>query len=190
MSAHRILIVYGTRYGHTAKIASRIRDHLIERDLIVTLTSAEELRGSESLTAYDGVIAGSSVIVGKHAPSIVRFVRLHLDELATMPTAFFSVSASAASASPKGRADARRCLDLFLEANAWHPTHTATIAGELAYTRYNPFIRWLMRRISRKNDGPTDTSRDHDLTDWAQVERFAAEFAALLPHREPAEVGA
>jgi menaquinone-dependent protoporphyrinogen oxidase len=34
-----------------------------------------------------------------------------------------------------------------------------------------------MRRISRKEGGDTDTSRDYEYTDWAAVDRFAAEFA-------------
>ena len=42
----------------------------------------------------------------------------------------------------------------------------------------------LLKRISRRAGGPTDTSRDYEMTDWNQVVRFAAEFAASLP--EPA----
>ena len=187
MSSHRILIVYGTRYGQTAKIAARIRDLLIERDFFVNLTSADELPGSAALSGYDGVIAGSSIIAGRHTPPIERFVRLHRDELSRMPTAFFSVSASAASTSAKGQANARRCLDEFLAKVDWRPTQTATIAGAIAYTQYNPLVRWMLKRICRKNGGPTDTSRDHELTDWTQVERFATEFAALLP--QPVEAG-
>jgi len=40
----------------------------------------------------------------------------------------------------------------------------------------------MMRIIVRMAGGDTDASRDHEYTDWAAVERFAAEFE--LPLRE------
>jgi len=47
------------------------------------------------------------------------------------------------------------------------------IAGAILYTRYNWFICWAMKRIARKEGGSTDTTRDHDYTDWAQVTAYA-----------------
>ena len=54
---------------------------------------------------------------------------------------------------------------------------SASIAGAINYTRYNLLLRWYMKSASEKNGGTTDTSRDHEYTDWAQVERFASAFA-------------
>jgi menaquinone-dependent protoporphyrinogen oxidase len=51
-------------------------------------------------------------------------------------------------------------------------------AGKLAYTQYGVLTRWLMRRIAAREGGPTDTSRDHDLTDWVAVRDFALAVAA------------
>jgi menaquinone-dependent protoporphyrinogen oxidase len=59
----------------------------------------------------------------------------------------------------------------------WHPRRVELVAGALPYTRYNFLVRFVMRRISRKEGGDTDTSRDYEYTDWAAVDRFAAEFA-------------
>jgi menaquinone-dependent protoporphyrinogen IX oxidase len=39
--------------------------------------------------------------------------------------------------------------------------------------------RMLMRRIARKEGGPTDTSRDHELTNWTEVTALAIDIAAL-----------
>ncbi len=47
------------------------------------------------------------------------------------------------------------------------------IAGALKYTQYNWFIRWVMKGIARKEGGSTDTSRDHEYTDWRQVAAYA-----------------
>ena len=97
-----------------------------------------------------------------------------------MPSAFFSVSASAASRDERGRSQARACIVRFLDATGWYPPLTESIAGSIDYTRYNPLLRWWMRRICAESGGPTDTSRDHELTDWRQVDRFAISFGTLV----------
>ncbi|HZB74802.1 MAG TPA: hypothetical protein VE526_01165, partial [Solirubrobacteraceae bacterium] len=43
--------------------------------------------------------------------------------------------------------------------------------------------RVLIRLMMRKSGHPTDTSRDHDFTDWEAVERFARECAGALRRR-------
>jgi menaquinone-dependent protoporphyrinogen oxidase len=57
---------------------------------------------------------------------------------------------------------------------------TELIGGAMAYTKYGPLLRWIMKQIAKRNGGPTDTSRDHEMTDWVQVERFVDRFVALL----------
>jgi menaquinone-dependent protoporphyrinogen oxidase len=98
------------------------------------------------------------------------------------PNAFFSVCMSAAgpNANP---ATAWGYIDEFLARSGWQPDRLASFAGALPWSRYNPFIRFMMRIIVGMAGGDTDTSRDYEYTDWAAVERFAAEFE--LPLREP-----
>jgi menaquinone-dependent protoporphyrinogen oxidase len=91
------------------------------------------------------------------------------------------VSGAAGSAKPEDRARAAGFIREFLAETEWRPGMTETIGGAITYTKYNPILRWIMRRIARRDGGPTDTSRDHELTDWAQVDRFALAFAARLP---------
>jgi len=106
-----------------------------------------------------------------------------------MPTAFFSVSASAGSGEARGRADAQRVLQEFLAETHWEPDMVATIAGAMAFTKYPLLMRWLLREISRRNGGPTDTSRDHELTDWEQVCSFAEQFGRrVAPATPPTEL--
>jgi menaquinone-dependent protoporphyrinogen oxidase len=51
----------------------------------------------------------------------------------------------------------------------------------MAYTKYNPLLRWIIKRTARAAGGPTDTSRDHEVTDWAQVEHFVEAFVRRMP---------
>jgi len=174
----RILIVYGTAYGHTAKIASRLERTLVRDGLNVAVMCADTTLHID-LAEFDGVIVGSSIIRGKHRPSIDQFVTEHRQALNTLPTAFFSVSGAAASADPGERYEAQRMLQSFLTKHSWNPDLIATFGGAISYTRYSPIVRFFMKRISRKEGGPTDTTRDHELTDWARVDDFAEHFARV-----------
>jgi menaquinone-dependent protoporphyrinogen oxidase len=67
-----------------------------------------------------------------------------------------------------------------LDKTDWKPRWTATFSGALRYTRYGAVTRWIMKMISRHTGGPTDTSRDHEFTDWDAVDRFAERLTAEL----------
>lgn len=181
MSSRRILIAYATSYGQTAKIAGRMADLLMASGEAVTLVNAgnhpRDIRAGE----FDGVIIGGSIIGGRHQRALVRFVRAHRALLNALPSAFFSVSGSAASQLETERAKARQLVHAFLDLTGWHPALTETIGGAMAYTKYNRFLRWVVKRASRAAGGPTDTSRDHEVTDWSQVERFVQAFVQTVP---------
>jgi menaquinone-dependent protoporphyrinogen oxidase len=172
-----LLIVFGTTYGQTAKIAARMRDALTGWGCRVTLSRVGDL-GAVDLGAYDGVIVGASIIGGKHQRAVLDFVRRNVAALNAMPSAFFSVSGSAASSDPKQRQEARALLDAFLARTGWVPQRSETIGGAIAFTKYPFILRFVMKLISKRNGGPTDTTRDHEMTDWAQVDRFARDFEA------------
>jgi menaquinone-dependent protoporphyrinogen oxidase len=65
-------------------------------------------------------------------------------------------------------------IDGFVKEAGWRPARVFPVAGALLYTRHNLLLRFVMKCIARRAGGPTDTSRDHDMTDWRAVDRFAA----------------
>ena len=188
MGTPRILIVYASSYGQTAKIARRMSDMLRDRGLEVTVENAREPSGVR-LADFDGVIVGASLIARGHQPAVRDFIRASIATLNGVPSAFFSVCASAGSRFPANREAAVRLRDAFLGQMGWEPDLRASIAGAINFTRYNFLLRWYMKRASAMNGGSTDTSRDHEYTDWEQVDRFAADFAGMLA-RTPEEVPA
>lgn len=186
MTPRHILIAYATGHGQTAKVARAIADRLMEAGDAVTLVRADELPHHRDLPRgmtpadFDAVVVGASVHFGRHQRAVHDFVRAHRDALARVPGAFFSVSGAAADPSSGGQAEARRYVDEFTSRTGWRPERTETIAGAMSYTQYSPVMRWVLRGISRRRGGPTDASRDHEMTDWAQVGRFADAIAARL----------
>jgi menaquinone-dependent protoporphyrinogen oxidase len=183
MSSRRILVVYATSYGQTAEIARRMADQLIASGEAVTFVNAGNHPRDLHAAEFDGVIIGGSIIGGRHQRALVRFVRDHRAVLNATPSAFFSVSGSAASPLETERAKARQFVDQFLDTTGWHPALTETVGGAMAYTKYNPFLRWIIKRAAKAAGGPTDTSRDHEMTDWARVERFVQAFVRIVPVR-------
>lgn len=183
----RILIVYGTSYGQTARVARFVADALTESGETVTLVDAAELgRRCElprGLTPrdFDGAIVAASVLYGRHQKSVRRFVGVHHEGLNAVPSAFVSVSGSAASRDVAKFAEARKVADDFVRTTGWRPAFVECVAGAMAYSKYSPLVRWMMRRIAAGQGGPTDATRDHEMTDWAQVRRFAEAFAAAVP---------
>lgn len=162
----RLLIVYGTTEGHTRKVAERIagavRAHGHLADVLDTATDPAPAEPDE----YDGVVVAASLHYRRHQPAIVRFVRGSLHALQRLPTALFSVSLSAARHDPAHRAAARKCVNDFLDETGWRPDRTFLVAGALPYSRYGFLKRQVMRWISRREGGDTDTSRDYEYTDW------------------------
>ena len=141
------------------------------------------------LCDYDGAIVAASIHFGKHEKEMIRFVQQHRDSLAALPCAFLSVSGSEASAelasvSPKQRAHAaaevQRMLERFFGATQWRPEHTLPVAGAVLYTKYNFLLRFVMKSIAKKNGGSTDTSIDHEYTNWNKLDQFVESFVAQL----------
>lgn len=180
MPALRILIVYGTHHGQTALIAQRIAELLRESGSTATVVNGHNPPRDVDPASFDGVIVGGSIQYNRHQRFLRDYVRSHRDALNAMPSAFFSVSGAGAGRSPEQRAKATGYVADFLRDTGWHPAATAAIGGAMAYTKYNPFLRWMLKRIAAREGAPTDTSRDHSFTDWAQVEQFATAFAATI----------
>jgi len=177
----KVLMVYGTTEGQTAKIAQHIADAGRRLGHGVDVVHAPELDEDQAESgAYDGAIVGASVHEGHYQKAVKQFVEGHREWLAARPSAFFSVSMAAASQSPEELAEIERIMAAFAAETGWTPTTTESIAGALKYTEYNWLKRMIMKQISKQHGGETDTSRDYEYTDWKQVDGFAERFFGSL----------
>ena len=79
-----------------------------------------------------------------------------------------------------------RLVQQFIDATGLDPEMVGLFAGALAYTRYGWLKRAVMKRIVASEGGNTDTSRDHEYTDWDAVDDFAADVYALAAARAAA----
>jgi menaquinone-dependent protoporphyrinogen oxidase len=178
MTMTTILIAYATSEGQTRKIAEwlherfRMAGHRVQT---VDVAAAEQ---SRELGPVDAAVVAGSVHVGQHAPELVRFARERRVLLESVPNALLSVSLAAAD--PAKRADVDTYLKGFFDTAVWVPKAVVPVAGALRYSQYGFFKRLLVRWKAGQAGLPTDTSQDHELTDWSALGRFADAFLASI----------
>jgi menaquinone-dependent protoporphyrinogen oxidase len=174
MTSFRVLIIFASSHGQTAKIAEAIAQRLRERGADVDVCDAHA-RDVPSPDDYDVVGLGSHVRHGKHDPVIHRYIDRHLSSLQARQNFFFSVSLTA-SDKPYLPDPGGYIYDTTY-ATAFRADSSVAFAGALPYRHYNPILRLLMKLRSSRHGHPIDTTRDHVFTDWAQVRRFADSIA-------------
>lgn len=182
----RILILHASHFGRTLAIANRIAHRLRELHHHVDVVDAnvDPLRAVPR--AYDAVIAGSRVELGRFAAGVVDYLREFRAMLEAMPTAFFSVSMAASDAAVQGvGCDAGNYNATLFHDLGWHPDLSAGFAGGLPYRRYGWILRHVMKAISRSAGHTTDTTRDHVFTDDTAVDAFADRVDAMLAIPRP-----
>jgi menaquinone-dependent protoporphyrinogen oxidase len=177
MAASRILVVFHSAEGQTAQIAAHLADVMQGDDAVVETSTAE---AGPDPAGFDGVVLGDSIHVGEHSKELTAYIERHVAALNAMPAALFQVSLTSADDSPDSAAEAGALVAKLLDATGFDPDIVARFAGALAYTRYGWMKRRLMHQIMRKSGGETDTSRDHEYTDWAAVEQFGRDVAAYV----------
>jgi menaquinone-dependent protoporphyrinogen oxidase len=179
-------LFYATREGHTRRVVERIAADLRAAGTDVDVVDLRRQRHVD-MAGYTSACVAAPVHLGRHERAAVDFVKAHRAELERLSAAFISVSLSEAGVEDTRRpetdrrqsaADVQRMIDEFIKVTGWRPARVFPVAGALAFTRYNPLVRFVMKRIARKAGSPTDTSRNHELTDWAAVDRFAGELVA------------
>jgi menaquinone-dependent protoporphyrinogen oxidase len=159
----RVLILYGTSEGQTAKIAREMRRALESAGLEVTTANADVMDPRPS--AFDGI----------YQKCVRQWVRAHAAEFGARPAVFVSVCLGVLQKDPRVKADLAAIVGRFAAETGWTP-RAKHVAGALLYRRYNFFIRWVMKRMAARAGGDTDTSRDYEYTDWADVRAFADGF--------------
>jgi menaquinone-dependent protoporphyrinogen oxidase len=180
-------VLFASTEGQTALIAIRLaavlHEHGLDSEAIdVSTPEAATLDWSR----VRGALVGASLHRGHHQKSAERFVHAHAGNLNAVPSAFFSVSLAAASKNPDEVAEAERIARAFPAAHGWKPSLILSVAGRLAYREYNVLIRFVMKRIARKEGAPTDTSHDYELTNWDEVDRLGREMAVAIHASVPA----
>ena len=184
-----VLISFATTEGQTLKIAERISLQVRERGHEVNLYDTASMTDVPEVAAFDAMIVAASVHEEHHQDSAVNFAAAHLDQLICKPSAFVSVSLSAAM--PNGQAEAQHYVDRFIAATGWSPAKALLLGGALRWSECDYFQRQVLKHILLKGDVNPGEDFTHEFTDWMALQSFVDDFlASCVPSNAEFEIAA
>ncbi|MEX0953786.1 MAG: flavodoxin domain-containing protein [Rhizobiaceae bacterium] len=169
-----VLIAYGTVEGQTRKIARHMSGSVQTRGHDVTIFDAGDLEDID-MDMFDAAIIAAPVHIGAFPSAITEWIGMNSKKLGAIPSAFVSVSLAAASGFPEEHVAIGKIANDMFNRTKWKPDHVHHAAGALRYTKYDFMKRMLMKYIARKEGGSTDTSEDHEYTDWDALDALVGE---------------
>ena len=173
----RVLVLFGSTDGHTAKVARFIGGEL--RTLGAEVDVVDAAHASPAVRDYAAVIVAASIHAGGYQRKVIRWVRANAMQLHLRANAFVSVCLAVLQKDPAVQHELEVIRDRFMGRTGWIPADIRIVAGALPYTRYAWLKRMVMRRIVKKVGGPTDASQDFEFTDWEGLRVFARQFHAM-----------
>ena len=126
---------------------------------------------------------GDSIHTGHHSAELVAFAKDNAAALGGVHTAVFQVCLTSANPDDEHTAVAQRLVHELLDETGLDPEVVGMFAGAVLYTQYGWLKRRILREIVRREGGDTDTSRDHEYTDWEAVAAFAHDVGKLASAR-------
>ena len=123
-------VFFATSEGQTRVIARRIVSVLNDLGLESCAIDVAGPNAADIDWAHvRGALVGASIHIAKHQKAAERFVKAHAADLTSVPSAFFSVSLSAASKNAKEVEAAEKLAKALPTACGWVPARIVSVAG-------------------------------------------------------------
>ena len=162
------IFIYSSSNGQSLKICEILNEE--KESLVLNI----DRLNSVNLDNFDQIIIGASVKYGDHNKKIYNFVKNNKILLKTKKTVFFSVNATARK-SEKNKPNTNPYIIKFLKKTNWKPDHIGVFAGKIDFPNYNLLEKYLIKFIMWITNGPTDTTKTYEFTDWDAVKKFSRE---------------
>ena len=162
----RNIFIYSTSNGQSLKICNALNQN--KESLIIDIDKIQKVK----LDEFDQIIIGASVKYGDHNKKIYDFIKNNKILLETKKTGFFSVNATARK-SEKNKPETNPYVIKFLKKTNWTPDNIGVFAGKIDFPNYNFLEKYIIKVIMWITNGPTDTSKTFEFTDWEDVKKFS-----------------
>jgi menaquinone-dependent protoporphyrinogen oxidase len=172
------LVVYGTRWGGTVKVAEKIGDALKDEGYSVDVVDAK--KSPQNLAPYDLIIVGSGIRADKWTNETINFMQKNAQSLRTKKTALF-VSCQMADRSEIEVLE--KAKKMYLEETAEQfqlkPVAFGFFGGFLDFRKSHGLIVDIMVRVNRKSlrKNGLDTCQVRDTRDWNSIDSWARKIA-------------
>ncbi len=174
-----VLLLYGTRWGGTEKVAQAIGKTLQDEGNTVDVVDAKE--APENIDGYDLVLVGSGLRADKWTKESEAFIEKNVAALKTKKLALY-VSCSMADRKDQGyEVGKKRYLDDFAAKYGLAPIALGYFGGLMDFSYSHGLLVDIIVRVNRRNlrKNGLDTAAVHDTRDWAAIEAWARETAKL-----------
>lgn len=175
----RILILYMSRGGHTARIARTLMESILAAGGACDMMDlAEATHEGVDWDRYKAVALGAPVLYGTYHKSVFDFIRIHQGALGARPSGFFNVSVVARNPL-KATVEGNRYMQKFLQLSPWKPANLKVIAGKIDYPSWSWYDVLIIQLIMKITKGPTDKTTVIDYTDWEDVRAYGQQLLRL-----------
>lgn len=174
----RFLVAFASSEGQTEKIAHHVARRLEDAGHLTRLVDLKSGESEAGADECDAAILAGSVHRSKHHPALGSFVMRHTAALHGMPTAFLSVSLTAASKDDRERRALDEVVHAFLHDVGWQPDRVEYVAGAVHDRELGPIERLALHVIVDAHGVERHPSGNTELTDWVRIDDFVHAFAA------------
>jgi len=162
------IFIYSSSNGQSLKICEALNKN--KESLIIDM----DMSKTTKLDNFDQIVIGASVKYGDHNKKVYEFVKKNRVLLKKKKTVFFSVNATARK-SEKNTPKTNPYIIKFLKKTNWTPDHIGVFAGMIDFPNYNFIEKYIIKLIMWITNGPTDTSKTFEFTNWEDVKKFSEE---------------
>jgi menaquinone-dependent protoporphyrinogen oxidase len=177
----RVLVAFTSQEGQTHHIAHHVARQLEDKGFLVRLIDILEKETEAGADDCEAVILASSIHRGSYHHAMSSFIMRHGPRLRAVPSAFLSVSLSAASDEADEQAAIDEISRKFLAENGWAPERVKQVAGALHDRELGFVERQVLHGILDSKGVARHPSGNTEFTDWSDLDKFLAEFAPLVP---------
>lgn len=173
----KVLVIHGSRFGQSEKIARTMAATLHDAGIDSELTALTRKTAIDP-SRYSALLLVTSVRYGYFDKNAYRLIEKYREWIDSVPTLLVTVSLTARNAEKRTPAT-HSYTSKMLEKSGWKGD-VEVVAGALEYPRYKIWDRLAIQLIMKITDGPTDPTVQIEYTDWDQVKAAAQRLGTAL----------
>jgi menaquinone-dependent protoporphyrinogen oxidase len=165
----KVLIAYSSKAGSTSEVARAIGDVLSKSGADVTV---EQIKNVKDLSAYQAVVVGSLIRMGRWVPEAKNFVEKNQAILSNVPTAIFTACDTMKEDTDEKRAVVAGYIEPVLQ--FVKPVENGMFAGKMDTNKLSFIDRTIINMMAKGEDP------NADYRDWGKINAWAEKLLTLM----------
>ncbi|MFN3868937.1 MAG: flavodoxin domain-containing protein [Hyphomicrobiaceae bacterium] len=184
-----VLIAFASREGQTRKICAHMARRIERAGGTTQLLDLSLGAPDTDVERCDAALIAGSVHRGRMDQSLMNFLMRNGAAIGRVPSAFVSVSLSAASVDSGARSAIDEITSQLLHDVGWQPDRVLHVAGAVDLEALNLLERCAIHAVMQHRGVALDGENGRtELTDWCDVDRVVDELLGQLDVRRQVAV--